>query len=130
LTEVKTVDAITKLHARLVYAGLFLISLAIPFLHYTFACDAMRTTRRINMGLTAGPFLVVNGFGEASTIVSALLLLLILISWKEDRVLRSDVLCGVAVSMLFFATAYGMYCCGLLSWVTTDYVRILCEESR
>jgi len=123
-------DATEKFKARLAYAGLFLISLATPFLHYAVSCDAMRSTRRINFGLTSSPFLFVNWFGEASTIIPVILFMIILISWKRDRVLRSDVLLGITLAMLAFATAYGAYCCHLLSGITNDYVKLVIEKGR
>ncbi|MEI7947952.1 MAG: hypothetical protein WCJ02_14720 [bacterium] len=123
-------DPTDKFKARLIYTGLFLISLGIPFLHYAVACDAMRTTRRINFGLTSAPFLFVNWFGETSTIIPAILFMVILVSWKRDRVLRSDVLWGITLAMLAFATAYGTYCCHLLSGITTDYVKLVIEKGR
>ena len=119
-----------KIKARLVYMLLFLISLAIPALHYTVACDAMRSTRRITFGLTSAPHLFVNWFGELATAFPFILLILIASSWRTERVLKPGTLCGIAAALLVFATAYGTWCCFLLSWVTKDYVRLVIEQAR
>lgn len=108
-----------KWKARITYVLLILISLAIPALHYSLSCEAMRSTRG-DLLLTPATFLLVIHFGEFATLVPVLLLALLVLSWKFDRLVRFSTLCGISVAMLVYATVYGVWCCFLLSHVLLE----------
>jgi len=104
------------LEARMPYLFLLALSLPIPILHHYLADAATNTTRRGPL-LTPAPFLLVKWFGDIAGLIPVILVLLLFLSLKIDRLIRPLVMCSIAILLCAFATFYGWYCCLLLSHV-------------
>ena len=109
----------TWLKARMTYLFLLVLSLPIPILHHRLADDAMNTTRG-NWALTPAPFLFVKWFGEFANLIPVVLVLLLFLSVKIDKLIRPTTMCAVAIAFCAFTTFYGWYCCWLLSHVLIE----------
>ena len=104
-----------KLTARVTYVILILLSLAVPYLQYVCSYEKAMHTMRGARGLTPAPLLIVDWFGGPSTVMALVLFILLVMSWKYDRLLKTSTLCFMSRVVLAYATAYGAYCCFILS---------------
>ena len=112
------IDRKSKIKRRLIYVLLIIVCLSISLMHYFVANDAVQSTRPWSPDytfFTPAPFLFVKWLGEFATTFLIVLMVILGLTWKYERLLSWGTISGISIFILLFTTVYGLYCCFILS---------------